>query len=389
MGSQFLTLTALYWRKIYSQTKYWPHLFVFLCFVFINFSDTNNIINENILYYSEIICYLVLAQIVMFIIQHCNEEEETKWLIKFRSMPVSYLNDYFSALFGFGLYGVTIILVLWISASGTLAFNKDKTNKDNLNHIVEVSVEKIKTDDYYQIDFSHNFKKHEEIAIKTIFTMNGNRGSQFSTLKTKIYFGKNNSIAKDVIIKAKRITRLGVSRKSIRFQRKVKIAGDTHNIYIDKVYIMEKNKAFSFAYFNALSHIVFQLGLLIMLTLLLGRKFSLEVVLFCLIGIFSFQYLVQAMGVDIIDEFIAKVDNYDHDVKNFQSFWWEKLMMQWASYVAVIEKNIAVNYFNSGFSLMKEGFYVDSPFLFKSIQSYGVIGILILILIPFMVKREV
>ncbi len=389
MDSQFLTLSILYWRKISSQAKCWPHLIVIFCFIYINFSNKENTICESVLYCSEIVCYLVMAHIVMFIIQHCNEEDETKWLIKFRSMPVSYLKDYFSALFGFGLYGVTIMIVLLITASGTLFLNISELNAHNLNQMVELPVEKKVSGGHYDLSFKQDLKSYEEVVVKSFFTHGGNKISPFSVLKTKLYIGADNVFSKEVVIKAKRITRLGVNNKFIRINRKVKVEGVTHKIHINKVYVIKKNKAFSLAYVNALSHILFQLGLLIMLTLLLGRKFSLEVVLFCLIGIFSFQYLVQAMGVEIIDEFINRVDNYDNDVKNFQPLWWEKLMMQWASYIAVVEKNIAVNYFNSGFSLMKEGFYVNTPFVYKSIQSYVMMGFAILFLIPFMIKREV
>ena len=95
------------------------------------------------------------------------------------------------------------------------------------------------------------------------------------------------------------------------------------------------------------------------------------------------------MGIEVIDEFIANMHRYENDVQNFQSLWWEKIMMTWAANIAIIEKNIATNYFNSGFAAMKDGMWVESPFNFEFLKSYGSVFLLVFLTIPFFYKREI
>ena len=389
MVSQYLALNRIYFTKCYHQCKLWPHLSIIGAFLYLIIFTTEEHFFFNLLNISELIAYIIIAVVIMFTLQHCQEELDSKWLIKFRSMPINYLGDFFAAFSAFALYGFSIVIILYCLTLGLIFGNHHGIAERYFLEYKETSVNITQNSESLFVTFKEPLRNNQTYATKAVFLDKENKILPLSSQKWIFFYGKGFKNNKEIVIKSKRISHIGDEAMSFRLKRKITTIGGDGTLGFFKFYVANKNNSFLNVYSNAMFHLCVKISLAVMLTLVLGRKFSLEIVLFCLLGLFSIQYLVQSTGTDVINEFVTRVNKYGNNITNFKPLWWEQYMIIWAKYLTQLEKIITQNYTQSPFTLIREGLFVESPLSLNMVQKYGLAVLISLALLPLMYRREV
>lgn len=378
MGFKVASFYFLYLKKIVLSLKWWPHIFFMICYCVISFftdeEERTYVITTFIEYYTLVISLMI----VLYVLNHCHNENTKNKLLVLSNFPISgtlrITIAYIASITYFLLFYLLILCIVFFDVN---------LSEQYMKRYSQITYEEKVYDNIKVLRPYEKVGEGEHYAIKAIFTQRDFVSSVSSEMWPFANI-KNNQTLK---IKSKRITDIKTDLQNLQF-------ANTFNTYNGKVFlkIIEFYKVtYDRQYFQSLANALMsnftKVALLILLAFLLGTKFSFETVLFSFISLFMLKYLIQTMGVEIINEFIKGFEDYVEKTSNFSTLWWERPMMHWAKFISYFQAKIALHLSVDEFLLLKERKWVQFPL--SELKIYFFIFIGFISLFPFVQKKEV
>jgi hypothetical protein len=299
---------------------------------------------------------LVLMIMLFLGLNEGREELNRKTILRLRTMPISWYEECFGSALALKLYGITLmapILIMFLSAYLCGLFQVNLVNWSE----IEGGVERVS--DRIVIKHQENLDANERLAIK----VNLLEDKYLSDKSFAVIKESQTNLKNDLMIKAKRMTFLPFGQSEVELPKSVIFRKAHLHLSVEKVFLLREGQSLFVNMFNGSIALMIHGAMLSLLFILLGRKVSIEVGVFFILGCLLIQSVYSLLGEELLKDAVQRLSKKDASVSKFTAMWWEPYLFQWTKILAEFEGLNKLLNFNSIMSIWEDKKTVGFPFV--------------------------
>lgn len=385
MGARIKANFICHFKGFWRKSSFWPILFIcavaWFSGLFHTEGDFFNLWTE----FHVLIEIIALVLILLIGLAHGKDEKERKIVLRSRSLPHTYFEDFLGSWFALWSYVILILIgsifIYGLVNAGSFVDLIRAQNITNTNDEVIVAEDK---DAYVLKSKNETLEKNESFAFIG-FILSGKNNSGLSSAKISAWWIQGDEKEKVTIsMKAARTSIVPKSEKN--YQTLVipkKINTSSMHLWIPQSYLFQEQLSYAGTYTGFLFNFILRLFLFAGLVTALGKKMALETGVLVVCGILCASFLISKMGDDIIDQLNKKSEIYEKTTTGFKQLWWEELLLVYNKNLPFLDKLPELLKPSKDSEWLKEKRWIETPFQNgDALKSFLLLLVLVFLCIP-------
>lgn len=365
-------IARISWAGYFRRSWFWPHFLLSLLFVFQAWRE--GISYDSMMSSMSTILSLILMIMLFLGLNEGREELNRKTILRLRTLPISWYEECFGSALALKLYGLTLfipVMLIFLLAYLFGFFQVNLVKWTEMKNLVDGSSDKIK------INYLDKLDANERLALK----VNLLEDNFLSDKSFVVVRPSQSNIEEDLMIKAKRMTLLPYGQSQIELPQSVFFRKANLKLSVEKVFLLKEKQSLFLNMLNGSMALMVHGVMLSLLFILLGRKVSIEVGVFFILGCLLIQSVYSLLGEELLKEAVDRMTNRETSQSKFTSMWWEPFLFQWTKVLAQFEGLNKLFHFNSimqiwqhkkmvGFPLF-QGYFIRELLTFVFLTVFG------------------
>lgn len=331
-------IARISWAGYFRRSWFWPHLLLSLLFVF-------QVWREGVSYDSMISSFGTILSLVLMImlflgLNEGREELNRKTILKLRTLPISWHEECFGSALALKLYGLTLMAPVFLIFSSAYLFGFFQVN---LVKWIEMENAVQHSSDKIIIRHPDGLGIHERMALR----VNLFEDQHISDKSFAVINPAQSNLKDELMIKAKRITHLPYGQSEVELPESLLFRKANLKLSVKEVFLLKEQQSFFINMFNGSIALMAHGFMLSLLFILLGRKVSIEVGVFFILGCLLIKSVYSLLGEELLKEAVERLSNRDAASSRFTKMWWEPYLYQWTKILAEFEGLNKLLNFNS------------------------------------------
>ncbi|MBF0196702.1 MAG: hypothetical protein HQL32_03290 [Planctomycetes bacterium] len=390
MYSRAASLLTLHFRQFFRKGGWWPFVLACVYGVIVSRVELSGDSWANAIEH----CYWCCAALALFLaLQIGREEIDQHSIVRFRTFPVSYVEDYLARCVMLSIYVLLVMLSGFLSIhTSSLLFHSESPFTREVNLFVYEGIEIERKAEGWNIHLKEALGENEELYLNSRFIESDGRESDQSSVLVEVASYQDDIMERSQItLLAKRKVMLSQSQGVHKLVLPLK--GNSNGIEFDIVFKNPRRLITGLSGFQSSCHLLsafaIQIFIFTLFFVALSKRLSVEVALFVIIGLLSIRYLMEMMGFDFFSSIQYALDKQASTLRQRQEMWWEESLAYWSGLMSLVSGYMESFSFPDYFSQLKSSLYIRNPFLLaESLKSYALTLLLVVFLIPLSWKRE-
>lgn len=325
MFRRIFIISKFTWVNILRRLGYWPHVFIFIFFSFQVYQTGFKLVPAIDSF--SVMISLTLSLMLFLGLNEGREELSRKTIIRLRTLPINWAEECLGSTLAIATYCVSMMSSIMIFL---LVLHMNDSSSEIIRYI---EIEDGMTHKENQIILSsrNELQPNENFVVEIVFREEG-LISDISAAIVPLTDQKES-----IFLKSKRKNELKSNTQEFTLPSKFLYRNRSLDLVVEKLYIVEKGLSLYQMYFNSGITFFIQGALATFLFVLLGRKVSIEVGVFFILGCLLINLAYSLLGEELIKGNLEKLSRFENGGSRFKSHWWEPYLFKITLMLSYVE----------------------------------------------------
>jgi len=322
---RILVISKVTWTSFICRAWYWPHILITLFFIYQIKEKGDDF--QNLMAALDFSIMLTLLLMLFLALNEGREELSRKTIIRLRTLPLSWFEECSGSALALLSYGVSLMLPLVIVVFFL------SVNQESLVNIVKWDQHfnlATLSSGQWTIKAPKALSKNERLAVEVTF-YEDNMVSHQSVAKLPLEIENKRE---EILMKSKRVNPMPNMISMVKLPEVFSNRGVKLRLVIEKIYVLEERKSLGWAWFHGCISMCLQGLLLAYLFVLLGRKVSIEVGVFFILGCLLIQSAYALLGDELLQDAMSRMSIARDSSRGIKMMWWEPYLFEWTKVLA-------------------------------------------------------